>query len=35
LFVTEHTQEMPPEMARLFQRVIPDGQLFRKMEVGA
>ena len=35
LFVTEHTQEMPPEMARLFQRVIPDGQLFRKVEVGA
>jgi chemotaxis protein methyltransferase CheR len=31
-FATEQTQEMPPEFASLFQRVIPDGQLFRKVE---
>jgi chemotaxis protein methyltransferase CheR len=30
-FVTEQTQEMPPEMASLFERVVPDGQLFRKV----
>ena len=30
-FATEQTQEMPPELASLFQRVIPDGQLFRKV----
>ncbi len=33
-FATEQTQEMPPELAPLFQRVIPDGQLFRKVEAG-
>jgi chemotaxis protein methyltransferase CheR len=33
-FATEQTQEMPPELASLFQRVIPDGQLFRKAEGG-
>jgi chemotaxis protein methyltransferase CheR len=33
--VTEHTQEMPPELATMFARVIPDGQLFRKLEAGA
>ena len=33
-FATEHTQEMPRELASLFQRVIPDGQLFRRVEVG-
>jgi chemotaxis protein methyltransferase CheR len=32
LFATEHTQEMPPELASLFQRVIPNVQLFRKVE---
>lgn len=32
LIATERTQEMPPEVAPLFQRVIPDGQLFRKVE---
>jgi chemotaxis protein methyltransferase CheR len=35
LFVTEHTQEMPPELAPMFARVITDGQLFRKLEAGA
>jgi hypothetical protein len=35
LFVTEQTQEMPPELGSLFERVIPDGQLFRKVEAGA
>ena len=34
-FATEHTQEMPQELASLFERVIPDGQLFRKVEAGA
>jgi chemotaxis protein methyltransferase CheR len=33
-FVSEHTQEMPPELAPIFERVIPDGQLFRKLEAG-
>jgi chemotaxis protein methyltransferase CheR len=33
-FATEQTQEMPQELASLFQRVIPDGQLFRKVEGG-
>jgi len=32
LFATELTQEMPPELAPLFQRAIPDGQVFRKVE---
>ena len=32
LFATEQTQDMPPELAPLFQRLIPDGQLFRKVE---
>lgn len=35
LFVTEQTQEMPPEFGPLFERVIPDGQLFRKLEAQA
>jgi chemotaxis protein methyltransferase CheR len=30
--VTEQTQEMPRELDPLFERVIPDGQLFRKVE---
>lgn len=34
-FVTEQTQEMPQELGPLFERVIPDGQLFRKVEAGA
>ena len=29
-FVTEQTQKMPPETARLFQRVTPEGQVFRR-----
>lgn len=33
--VTEQTQEMPVELAPLFERVIPDGQLFRKAKAGA
>jgi chemotaxis protein methyltransferase CheR len=32
LLATEQTQEMPRELAPLFQRVIPDGQVFRKVE---
>lgn len=31
-FASEQTQEMPSELACLFERVIPDGQLFRKVE---
>lgn len=34
LFATEHTQEMPRELASVFQRVIPNGPLFRKVEGG-
>ena len=34
LFATEQTQDMPQELASLFQRVIPDGQLYRKVEGG-
>jgi len=33
-FATERTQEMPLELSALFERVIPDGQLFRKREGG-
>jgi chemotaxis protein methyltransferase CheR len=33
-FATEQTQEMPRELASRFQRVIPDGPLFRKVEDG-
>ena len=31
-FATEHTQEMPQELGSLFQRVVPDGPLFRRLE---
>ena len=34
LLATEHTQEMPGELAPLFERVIPNVQLFRKLEEG-
>lgn len=34
LFAAEQTQELPPDLEPLFQRVIPDGQLFRKVEGG-
>jgi len=34
LFATEQTQDMPSELARLFQRLTPNGQLFRKVEGG-
>jgi chemotaxis protein methyltransferase CheR len=34
LFASELTQEMPPELAPLFQRAIPDVQLYRKVEGG-
>jgi chemotaxis protein methyltransferase CheR len=32
LFASEHTQAMPPELDSLFERVIPNVQLFRKIE---
>ena len=34
LFASELTQDMPPELAPLFQRAIPDVQVFRKVEGG-
>ena len=34
LFATEQTQEMPPELASLFERVVRDAPLFRKVEGG-
>lgn len=30
--VTENTQKMPPEVAHMFSQVVPDAQLFRKVE---
>jgi chemotaxis protein methyltransferase CheR len=32
LFASELTQEMPPELAPLFERAIPHGPVFRKVE---
>ena len=32
LFITEHTQKLPAEVAHLFQRIVPDAQLFRKID---
>jgi hypothetical protein len=34
LFATEHTQEMPPELDALYERVTPNVPLFRKLEGG-
>ncbi len=31
-FTSEHTQKLPPEVAHLFERVVPDSQLFRKLD---
>ena len=28
---TEHTQKMPDEVSHLFEQVVPDAQLFRKL----
>jgi len=33
LFATEHTQKMPEEISHLFEQVVPDAQLYRKVEV--
>jgi chemotaxis protein methyltransferase CheR len=30
-FATEQTQKMPPQLSGLFEKVVPDGQLFRKV----
>ncbi|MBF0501734.1 MAG: chemotaxis protein CheR [Candidatus Riflebacteria bacterium] len=35
LFAVEQTQVMPDEMAQFFERVVPDAQLFRKIEVAS
>lgn len=32
-FTSEQTQKMPQEIAHLFEQVVPDSQLFRKLEV--
>jgi chemotaxis protein methyltransferase CheR len=34
-FATEQTQKMPPELAHLFEQVVPDAQIFRKVEAPA
>jgi chemotaxis protein methyltransferase CheR len=31
-FATEQTQKMPPELSGLFEQVVSDGQLFRKID---
>ena len=33
IFVTEHTQKMPDELSSLFEQLVSDGQVFRKVEV--
>ena len=30
-FVTEHTQKLPAELKHLFEQIVPDAQLFRKV----
>ncbi len=35
LFITEHTQKMPDELKHLFTQVVPDAQVFRKVEANA
>ncbi len=32
IFVTEHTQKMPEEISHLFEQLVSDGQVFRKVE---
>ncbi|MEI6608311.1 MAG: CheR family methyltransferase [Deltaproteobacteria bacterium] len=32
IFVTEHTQKMPEELSSLFEQLVSDGQVFRKVE---
>lgn len=32
IFVTEHTQKMPDETSHLFEQLVSDGQVFRKVE---
>ncbi|MEN6620980.1 MAG: CheR family methyltransferase [Smithella sp.] len=32
IFVTEHTQKMPNELNHLFEQLVTDGQVFRKVE---
>lgn len=34
-FATEQTQKLPPELAPLFEQVVSDGQIFRKLDEGA
>jgi chemotaxis protein methyltransferase CheR len=30
-FTTEHTQKLPAEVSHLFEQVVPNSQLFRKL----
>ncbi len=32
LFATEHTQKMPDELSHMFKQIVPDAQLFQKVE---
>lgn len=32
IFVTEHTQKMPDQLCHLFEQLVSDGQVFRKVE---
>lgn len=35
IFVTEHTQKMPAELGHLFEQLVPDSQVFRKVEAAS
>lgn len=35
IFVTEHTQKMPNEVSHLFEQLVSDGQVFRKVEAAS
>jgi len=35
IFVTEHTQKMPDEVCPLFEQLVSDGQVFRKVEAAS
>ena len=34
-FTSEHTQKLPKEVSHMFEQVVPDAQLFRKIEAAA
>lgn len=35
IFVTEHTQKMPDQLCPLFEQLVSDGQVFRKVEAAS